>query len=368
MGEPIKKNKTWHLSFDSNRRFGIELELNADDGLNRPENGSQPKGIKRIAAVVQEAVSDMSVEVRGWEHTDGNSCWVLKPDSSCGLEVVSPPLKGWRGLKKGMKVVEALSNDGKTKADHRCSVHIHIEISDLSREQLGTVLAWWIKCEPLFLDMMPVDRKRNRYCQFLGMLNTFQHDAKYTPEDIINRTCDVKYYTCNCHMYHRKGRPTLEFRIVESTGCFDPFLIKNWIRLLIHFIERAKNLNFPAPYHEPKDDHERKNLTPWTGLSWLDPKDFFTVLGFNPELAKIPNNQPPRVFELSKALNQCRNWCVARLYKNMSRHKPGGMRYYAFQELKEIVDKLVEQGHCVHPEKHLHAYEDDELYGESYVF
>lgn len=373
MGEPIKRNKKWHLSFDSKRRFGIELEINSDDGQNRPPSGKQPKGIRRISNVVQEAVPDMSVEVRGWEHTDGNNAWVLKPDSSCGMEICSPPLSGWRGLKKGMKVVEALANDGKVKADKRCSVHIHIEISDLNREQLGTVLAWWIKCEPVFLDAMPIDRKRNRYCQFLGMLSHFQHDGKYTPDDVINRVSDVKYYTCNANMYKRNGRQTIEFRIIEAAGCFDPYLIKNWIRLLIHFVERTKNLDFPDPYHEPKNDKERKEITPWTGLSWLDPKHVFTVLGFNPDPQAIHKNnrakpmQPYRKFELSRALNQTRNWFIGRLYKYMSRHKPGGMRYYAFQELKEIIEQLVEQGHCVHPEKHLSAYVADELYGEDYV-
>lgn len=367
MGEPIRKGKNYCLSYDSNRRFGLELEINSDDGENRPPDGGQPKGIKRISKIVQEAVPDMGVEIRGWEHTDGNESWILKPDSSCGMEICSPPMYGWRGLKKAMQVVESLST-GDVKADQRCSVHVHIEIADLDRNQLGTILAWWIKCEPIFLDAMPVERKRNRYCQFIGMLPHFQHDVSYAPEDIIKRISDVKYYTCNANMFSKNNRQTVEFRIIEAQGCFDPYLIKNWIRLLIHFVEMTKNMRLPDPYKEPSSEKDRKDITPWTSLSWLDPKHVFTLLGFNPKPASIPAHRPVRKFELSKALTQTRNWFVARLHKYMSRHKPGGMRYYAFQELESLIEDIKEEDPSFSPEKYLSPTEKDELYGESYIF
>ena len=41
-----EKKKVEHISFTSPRRFGLELELNAFDGKNRPDGG-QPAGKKR---------------------------------------------------------------------------------------------------------------------------------------------------------------------------------------------------------------------------------------------------------------------------------------------------------------------------------
>lgn len=342
MGAPIngKKSKTTqHISFSSNRRFGIELEYNSFDGQNRPPKGEQPAGIYDVSAIVASASPEAGCEVRAWEHTNGNKRWVAKPDSSCGFEVVSPPRKGWAGLKDVCKVVDSLSADERVKADHRCSVHCHAEVADLSESEMASVVAWWVKCEPVILDAMPMSRKRNRYCQCIGMNNTFQHDGTYTDQEIIRRVGDIKYYSFNTHAYCQGSRKTIEFRVIEGGGCKDAYLIKQWVRFLMHFIDLTAKLGRPQPYHEAKDDKERVEITPWTGLGWLDPQEVLTLLGFNNIPMAIPGHRKAVDFTLSKGMQQTRNWFLARLFKFMSRHKPGGMRYYAYQQLNEIVER-----------------------------
>jgi hypothetical protein len=69
MGAPIKKKTKFpYLGFTSDRRFGIELELLAFDGKNRPENGLKPAGIDYVSMVVSRN-SVEGTEIRDWEHT-----------------------------------------------------------------------------------------------------------------------------------------------------------------------------------------------------------------------------------------------------------------------------------------------------------
>ena len=335
MGAPMKKtSKLPALSFTSDRRFGIELELLAFDGKNRPEPGHKPAGIDYIGHLVAMNSSE-GVDIKDWEHTHGNEMWVIKPDSSCGMEVCTPVFKGWQGIKKTCEVVAALGEDPKIKVDQRCSVHIHIEVADLEPAELSSVIAHWIKCEPVFMDSVPVNRKRNRYCQFMGMTSLVQHNQKFAPGDLIKRVGNVKYYSLNTKQYLGGHRKTLEFRIIEGEGCKDAYLIKNWTRLLVHFIEMTRNRPMPPDYVEGD---------PWTGFAWLDPEDVMRLLGFS-------NN--PYEYDLSPGLTQTRNWFLARLQKHMSKDVESGPRYYAYKELQAILARLNDEGTKITPEQHL---------------
>jgi len=336
------KKKLPTLSFSSNRRFGIELEINAFDGRNRPESGKKVAGIDAVCKMVGKYCST-GAEVRDYEHTQGNECWVVKPDSSCGMEVVTPPMKGWKGLLEVCKVVEGLAREKQVKADGRCSVHVHIEVADLSNEQLATVLAYWIKCEPVFLDAMPRQRKRNRYCQSLGLNSRFDTANHLSPERLIEELGDVKYYSLNTNQMMRAKRnggkrPTIECRIGEAEGCTDAFMIKNWTRLLIHFIEMTKGLPYPEPYEKGKDPVKN-------GLVWLDPQQVFGLLGFGID---------PATHELSNGLRQTRDWFLARLVKNLSpQTQVGSWRYVAHGQLTKMLEAYKQEGVEITPERHL---------------
>lgn len=350
MGVPM--NKLENLSFNSQRRIGVELEVNAFDGRNRPETGKRPAGIEHVCRVVQENTEEGAM-LKEWEHTQENEQWVCKPDSSCGIEVCTPPLKGWRGIRKVVQVVDAFAKDPKIKVDKRCSVHVHVEVADLSETQIGSVITHWVKCEPIFMDLVPPERKKNRYCQFVGMTTLFDTDVILTPGDIIKRVGDVKYYTLNTNQYRRSNgtRKTLEFRIIEGAGCKDPYLVKNWIRLLLHFVERTSKMPMPGPYK--KDD-------PWSSYCWLDTKDVMRLLGFHND---------PHQYELSKGLTQTRNWMLARLMKYMMPDTEKGPRWKAFAELQEILAKFKEEGTVIDPQEHLSPSDlQDALYNESLRF
>jgi hypothetical protein len=190
------------------------------------------------------------VIVHKWGHDHNNDSWVVKPDGSCGMEVCSPVCKGWHGLKRVCKVIEAFSNEPKISADHRCSLHVHIDVSDLSIEQLCSVIAWWVKCEPVFLDSVPPSRKKNRYCQFIGLWDLFEENSTLSMDQLIKKFGNSKYGSLNTYHLKMGKRQTIEFRIMEGDCCKNPYMAKNWLRLLVHFVE--PHLQAAAPGRIPR--------------------------------------------------------------------------------------------------------------------
>ena len=285
------------------RRFGIELEVNPLNGIvRRPdtESGEIPVGADYLSRIVHNVTGEC-VEMQGWDHVHNNPYWIVKPDNSCGIEVNTPVLKGWRGLEKLMRVQDAIKASG-IHADSRCSLHVHVNISDLSPEQLASVVAYYIKCEHILFDAIPPHRKNSRYCQLLGMTDLFSHDFHMEPIDLIQRVSGVKYYSMNCYHFCKGGgfrkdnyrKKTIEFRIMEGSACLDSYATKNWVRFLLHFVETMSKMPMPGNYRAGDR---------WSSLLWLDPKDLFEILHFNKDDL------------LSPGLKQVRDWLLHRLMK-----------------------------------------------------
>jgi len=326
------------LRFNYDRRFGVEIELNSFDKRDfkaEPLSPVElPEGIKYVANLLMENVK-APVKISKWHHTHNNfDEWVCKPDSSCGIEVCSPASKGWTGLNSIVTAIDALSKDENIKIDGRCSFHVHIDVEDccVSRTQphgftvpssgwsfeksegLAAILAWWIKCEAVFLDSVPDQRKRSRFAACIGCADEFYADEIVDPATVIGRLAEQKYFTCNCYHLGRGKRPTIEFRIIEREGCLDPFLAKNWIRLLVHFVEMSKFWGLPDDY------------------LWLDPKDVFSFLGFSGG------------FELSAGLRETRNWFLSRILSNMEKSNlPGVWSKKARSKARKQAEELASE-------------------------
>ena len=331
------------------RRFGIELEVNTLTGIiQRPntEGGEIPVGSDYVARIVHKTTGD-KVILQGWEHIHNNTGWIIKPDSSCGIEINSPILKGWSGLGKILRVIDGLRIAG-VNADRRCSLHVHVNIADLSPTQLASVIAHYIKCEHVLFDAIPPYRKNNRYCQLLGLTDLFSHDFTMEPMDLIHRVSGVKYYSLNAYHFVRGGgfsednyrKKTLEFRIAEGAACIDPLLAKNWIRFFLHFVEMTKNRPLPGNYRSGDQ---------WSSLLWLDPKEVFSLLKFDNDDLMTPG------------LKQVRDWFMHRIAENGYNTGLRGIwsnqgRSAAREDIEGLVGTLKPQG-----------VEDDPVYGKNYI-
>lgn len=332
----------------SYRRFGAEIEINALDGSTRRPNadiGEIPLGADLLAKVIYTKLLE-PVEIHAWDYYHNNTNWIIKHDTSCGMEINTPVLKGWRGLKKLMKCVEGVNESGLT-ADERCSLHIHINISDLDLDQLATVIAYYIKCEHVIFDSFPGSRKNNRYCQLLGMTDLFTHNVMPDPDELLSAVSGTKYYSMNAYHFVRGGgfstsnsrRKSVEFRIAENEGCIDPFYVKNWVRFLIHFFDVTKDMPMPSRYREGDV---------WSGLLWLSPNDVFKLLKFDNESL------------LSNGLRQVRRWFVNRLKQNVMCEDMSGIWSQAGRQKNwaEITELTMEDND---------EQDQDRLYGKQYV-
>lgn len=332
------------LLFDckSSRRFGVEIEVNTLNGSSRrPSSGDIPCGADLLAMLVHKATKD-KVTIQSWDYVHNPNDWVIKHDTSCGMEINSPVLKGWFGLEKLIKVVDMI-NKSPIGADERCSLHVHINIADLTKKQLASVIAYYIKCEHVFFDSFPSSRKNSRYCQFLGQSDMFYHNMPMNIDDIISKVSQTKYYSLNAYHFMRGGgfainnsrRLSVEIRMAENKGCTDPFFVKNWIRLLLHFFDTAKSLPMPCEYIKGNK---------WSGLLWLDVCDVLDILMFNQEE------------HLSDGLKQVRNWFIGRLKKNTLCELPGiWSKAGRYKNWMDIPDEFVEHN------------DGNILYGEKYI-
>lgn len=287
------------MRFDYCRRFGLEAEVNAFDGLSHPaQEGALPAGIQAVANIVARTLNtrcEIYNWINGQKATDFNPFWVVKPDGSCGMEVCSPVSKGLLGIDHGAAVVAALRDSRLVKADSRCSLHVHTEVADLGTEQVASVLAHWVKCEYTMLLAMPDRRKKNRYCQPIGMSDLLRADQLLSPGMLINRLGAYKYYTANAFHYSRSKRPTLEFRIADEEACLNPHYFRNWSKLVLHFVEIASEAPYPKDY-SPND--------PKSGYLWLYPEDTLKFLKFD------------RRDELCPELQETCDWFVKRINDN----------------------------------------------------
>jgi len=278
-----------------NTPFGVEIEINSFDLKSRPDDhvgGALPLGIYDVSFIVNESSMDR-VLVSKWCNNHDNNYWAIKPDSSCGIEVCSPVLRGLFGAKSVSKVIASLRKDPRIKSDSRCSFHVHFDVSCFSSDELLSIISWWIKLESFFMDAMPTKRKVNPYCRLIAHSNIISSvSSPYDLPYFIEKLGTTKYYTLNTFHYHYSRRKSIEFRIMDNSCCLNPDDSLCWISLLQHFINCSVSSGPPS-----FDDDEV-----FSGYRWLDPSDAFKFLKFDSK-------------NLSTRLNIVRSWLIKRLVR-----------------------------------------------------
>lgn len=324
------------VQFESTRRFGVEIELNSFDNRDFKavplKRGEKPEGIEAIALLIN-SVANEEVEIKRYHPTNDNMIWVVKTDSSCGIEVCSPITKGNYGIDKICKVIKDFKKDSRVQADERCSFHIHFDISDCTITEVASILLFWVKSEHLFIDSVPIDRKKNRYCQPVCFSNLFTTNSSMEIVNILNNLGKSKYYSINAYHYFsslmttssitKSEKKTIEFRLMGNEGCVNPIVAGRWIKLLAYFLEVARNIVVV-------EEGYVRNQNP-SNYSWYDLDEFMQQMKFYDNL--------------SEEMIKIRNWFLARMYVNIGREdKPflwcGPMREKARKDLDEVINKL----------------------------
>jgi len=276
-------------------KFGVEIEVGQSPSF---------KGADLSNYVTDLMISKgFKAESRPWQYTSDNSSWVCKPDSSCGIEICSPVLF-FEELNEISKLFNLIKYEKSILIDDRCAIHVHLDVSKFidsfysPSEELCSILAWWIKCEHIFMDFAAKSRKRNKYCRCIGLTDYFSHDDVVLPETVFKKMSN-KYLTLNTFHSFNKRRRTIEFRLAEST--FDFCFLQNWVSTIFCFAESALKAGTPNNY------------------CWISPVNFFDFMKFESE--------------------NLRNWFVGRTIQNCGNIHSG---FWCFDSRKEVFSEYLD--------------------------
>jgi len=305
-----------YRKFQIQRRFGVEIEM-----------GSTPskKKVKEIVSYL----SDRDVVLTNYKISDENNYWHVKDDATCGplgrngpkgVEVASFIGENQKDLDHIADIAEGLYKVG-CRVNDNCGLHIHAEVKDLTVDQMGVIMAYWIKLEQVLFLALPFRRFSNPYCKFvcndvLGESYTYQScrslinkEIKWSARDlwIILQPTNINHFEnddrkvnlnivnyTKAKLYQNDRRKTLELRWPEGT--LDATNIQCWVKLFLSFIDTCKNKSMP------------ENLLPAT----LD--EMLTYFGIQHENKKF--------VILSQELHEMKTWILERIINFGSQNFP----------------------------------------------
>lgn len=238
-----------YVTFPTKRAYGVELELSSYNITK-----------ERVAKIIEKTDRNREVFVSGWSYSEENDYWHVKDDSSCGWEIASYKSVGIKDLANIVKVTDAVAEAGAIVTP-KCGFHLHVEVSDFTNDQIATLVAIWMKIEKVVTSSIPHHRVNNKYCR---LLNDFY--PKQSNKDLCGEGSVLKFWKAikpnlkgNYNLFRRvalniwnyvenSGKQTVEFRFPEGT--LNSNDVKNWIRLLVHFVDYSKTQRFPDNTNE----------------------------------------------------------------------------------------------------------------------
>lgn len=234
----IQQPSNLPFEFSFSRKYGIEIEvinLNVDRMITE---------CRRLG---------LEVNREGYNHqTRGH--WKIVTDSSLrganGYEVVSPILQGREGIEQLKTICIGLKKAG-AKVNSSCGLHVHMNGTDLTFENIKQLYANYIELEAGIDQMMPNSRRgnNNTYCKGLSQYKRRIMSAQQLNQ--LNAAMGTRYVKLNLQSYARQG--SVEFRQHSGTTSF--LKMKNWILICARMVEFAKNNGFTNNLNSLLDEH-----------------------------------------------------------------------------------------------------------------
>jgi len=216
------RERGWSVP-DSYRHFGVELEVIA------PNRETIANILTRLRIPFMSGGYHAHGAAGEWEITSDSS---VRPSGSNisrglreGLELVSPPLRGAKGLRTLRRVMSALDAAGIT-VNKTCGGHVHHEALDFSVDTFRTLAGNYARLQSAIDAVMPKSRQSSEnpnFCRSLGAYELSRIDSARTLEE-IGRGVD-RYRVLNFQSYVAYG--TIEFRQHAGTVSFEK--LSQWI-------------------------------------------------------------------------------------------------------------------------------------------
>jgi len=192
-----------------------------------------------------DTITALRRKVRGLSISDySNAGWKIVRDESLaeidnfhGMELVSPVLDTTKAahLRMVRKVCAALQAMGST-VNNRCGLHVHVDGSDLSVEQIKTIFHRYTKFESMIDHMVPSNRRGAHVYFAKGGTNIVNDVENCQTMNALMRVLPDRYFKVNLCALARHG--TIEFR--QHSGSINPDTILNWVEFLTSFVEASK--------------------------------------------------------------------------------------------------------------------------------
>jgi hypothetical protein len=143
--------------------------------------------------------------------------WRVKPDSSCGHELITPILGSYEDFDRLATALEILKRHG-ARITTRCGLHVHYGMQSFSFDQVRRVLGFFARHEETMFSLVDPARRNNRYCKRLENV-----------EDVIKHGSDAwsdefRHSWINGQAHRRHN--TVELRLLEGTLELDA--IRGW--------------------------------------------------------------------------------------------------------------------------------------------
>ena len=212
---------------NSSRTFGIEIEFTTNGNTSQQE----------VARRVNQAFRNVDVVMEGYNHNTRDH-WKIITDSTCGLELVSPILKGKQGLKEAQRVIDQLASVDGVVVNRSCGIHVHVGCEDVTAQGMKNVLVQYTKNQTIINSVLAPSRHDSRWCRpvYNGNVETLVNNLRNcdTVSSVINTIGD-RYRTVNVQCWNRYR--TIEFR--QHGGSVDSVKICNWVSFLLNTVDKA---------------------------------------------------------------------------------------------------------------------------------
>jgi len=182
--------------------------------------------------------------------------WTLTIDNSLrnnGMEYVSVPLK----MNQIEGAIDQLNGSLPTNREFslRTSVHVHMNVRDLTMEQITNLLLIYTAVEEMLFRWVGQDRDKNVFC--VKLLDTEYADTYMRLQTNPNDTVHYwnKYTALNLHPIEEKG--TVEFRHMHGTS--DKYRLMSWINILACMKTAAKKYSLATLIRELQEMNSSSN-------------------------------------------------------------------------------------------------------------
>lgn len=206
-----------------------------------------PKTIKRLGGVCSapDLLFGVELEIEGLRHDPESYCIggvVYHPDGSLrnnGAEFVTQPMT-YENTEAVLTRFFELGKFNENNYSERCSVHVHMNVGDITEEHLRTFLAVYASHERALFEWIGDNRKHNIFCvpwyetnMGVGLAESFASIKQKTKNW-------MKYTALNLLPIWRQN--TIEFRHMAGTHNLKRIL--TWVRMIACMYTYSKNTKF----------------------------------------------------------------------------------------------------------------------------